>query len=65
MPRTEYHPVQGAYVDQRSAPDPFIASLRSVVERQKLVDEGIRQAIRHGHPTWSHLIAHGPCTRND
>jgi hypothetical protein len=27
--------------------------------------EGAAQAIRHGHPDWSHAIAYGPCTRED
>jgi hypothetical protein len=26
---------------------------------------GIVQAYRHGHPQWSHAIAHGPCSRTD
>lgn len=31
------------------------------VQRQ----EAVEQARRHGHPEWSHLQAHGPCTRED
>jgi hypothetical protein len=26
---------------------------------------GIEQAIEHGHPSWSHEYAYGPCTRED
>lgn len=26
---------------------------------------GNRQAERHGHPSWSHAVAYGPCTRKD
>lgn len=26
------------------------------------VERGIAEAIEHGHPQWSHVFAHGPCT---
>jgi hypothetical protein len=29
------------------------------------VARSIAQAKRHGHPTWSHLFAYGPCARAD
>lgn len=30
------------------------------VERIRI---GRREAIEHGHPRWSHAVAHGPCTK--
>lgn len=26
------------------------------------VEQASREAAAHGHPEWSHLMAHGPCT---
>lgn len=43
---------------------------RRKINGQKLLTEeevraGIDQAYRHGHPSWNHVLAHGPCTRKD
>lgn len=27
----------------------------------RVIEAGIKQAVEHGHPQWSHAIAHGPC----
>ena len=29
----------------------------------KRIADGIREAIAHGHPNWSHLFAYGPCKK--
>lgn len=40
-------------------------SRESVLNQMTALIEGIQQARRHGHPDWSHVVAHGPCTRTD
>lgn len=27
------------------------------------IERGIREAAEHGHPTWSHAVAYGPCVK--
>lgn len=33
------------------------------VKRLIEIEVARREAIKHGHPQWSHLFAHGPCTK--
>lgn len=33
------------------------------VKRLTRIEVARREAIRHGHPQWSHLTAYGPCTK--
>lgn len=33
------------------------------VKRLIAIEVARREAIRHGHPQWSHLVAHGPCKK--
>jgi hypothetical protein len=42
MPRQEYHPVQGAYVDKSAPPDPFIVSLKRELDAIKADDPNHR-----------------------
>lgn len=32
-------------------------------KRIQRIEAGIQEAKKHGHPGWSHLFAHGPCTK--